>query len=1277
MGGYKLAKNKRVSYQKLHTTLPVPNLLEMQKNSFKAFIQEGVSINKRKSAGLQMIFENTFPIEDPQQKCELRFIKYELGNSKYTPEEAIDKGTTYAAPLKLHLQLVIKDEQTDSFKEIREQEVFLCDLPLMTEKGNFVINGIERAIVAQLHRSPGVFFSSEYHHAGKLLVGAQIIPHKGSWLNLSLDHNDILTISLDRRRRFPITIWLQAIGLGDKAEIFDRFFGTQEVKVPRPGTKSLENMIGRIIGEDIADPVTGEIVLMAGSEVTVNVIEMLNTFDKKTLILVNHHSPSALDVIRKTFAKVKKTLTQKEAAVYVYKFHRGTDPVTPESAIDYIENIFFSAKRYFISPVGRKMMKDKLGKTPDEDALTLVPEDFIYIINYLFDFLERRQEAEVDDIDHLGNRQIRRVGELLSDHFNTALMRVVKGVRDKMLQESDYSKLSPQVLINSRFVTSTLMAFFSSSQLSQFMEQTNPLTELTHKRRLSALGPDGLTRDTAGFEVRDVHHSHYGRICPIETPEGPNIGLITSLSIYARINDYGFIETPYRKVEKGMVTDKIEYLSPHEEDKYIIAQANEPVNEHNHFTNREILARHKDDYPVVTPSQIDYMDATPIQILSASASLIPFMEHDEANRALMGSNMQRQAVSLVRTEAPLVGTGMEEIIARDSGTVVLAKRSGEVLYVDATEIRIKPNKATSVVFGEEDIDVYQLKKFSMTNQNTCINQIPIVQVGDKIRENQVIADGAATDKGELALGKNILVSFMPWRGYNFEDAIVVSERLLKEDAFTSIHIKSFTIEVRETKLGPEELTREIPNVSEDSTKNLDDEGIIRIGAEVHQDDILVGKVTPKGETELTPQEKLLKAIFGEKAADVRDTSLKVPPGVQGVVIDVKVLSRTTNSKSEKMQVQKKIKKVEDKYLQEIARIEKIRQQKIQDLIKDQILQEKLFARTGELLLDKGKKFTSSVLSNIDWNEVVLPDNPVGNNSDLLKDIITESSQIITENNRLMQNEIEVLKQGDELPHGLLKRVTVFVAQKRKLAVGDKMSGRHGNKGVVSIIVPEEDMPHMEDGTPIDILLNPLGVPSRMNVGQILETHLGWAAKKLNLKYTTPVFDGASWKNIEQELEKAGLDRTGKAQLSDGRTGQKIDGKSTVGYNYMLKLVHMVDDKIHARSIGPYSMITQQPLGGKAHFGGQRFGEMEVWALEAYGAAYTLQEMLTVKSDDVSGRKKMYETIIKGESPPEPGLPASFNVLVKELNGLCLNVEIEKDTSKLLFKDNKKSRREES
>lgn len=1271
-----MVKIERISYNKLSSTMSIPNLLNMQKKSFKDFIQEGIPVSKRKKYGLQQILEDTFPIEDPKGNSELRYINYDIGSPKYTPDEAMMKGTNYAAPLKLLLQLVLKNEETGNFEEIREQEVFLCDLPLMTEKGNFVINGIERAIVAQLHRSPGVFFKSEYHHTGKLLIGTQIIPHKGSWLNINLNHNDILTISLDRRRKFPITIWLQAIGLGDPGEILEKFFGSEIVDIPNINTKAAEKIIGRVIGEDIIDPTTGEIVLESGNEVTTGVIDMLHTFGKKSLKLIIHDNPASVEVIRKTFVKVKKTLTRQEAAVYVYKFHRGTDPVSPESAIEYIENIFFSPKRYYLGPVGRKMMKDKLGRTPDEKALTLLPEDFVYIIEYLFDFLERRHDAEEDDIDHLGNRQVRRVGELLLDQFNTALLRVVKGVRDRMLQESDYSKLSPQLLVNSRFVTSTIMAFFSSSQLSQFMEQTNPLTEMTHKRRLSALGPDGLTRDTAGFEVRDVHYSHYGRICPIETPEGPNIGLITSLSIYARVNEYGFIETPYRKVIKGKVIEEIEYLSPHHEDKYIIAQANEPIDKNGKFINKEILARHKDDYPVVKPEQIDYMDAVPAQILSASASLIPFMEHDEANRALMGSNMQRQAVPLIKPEAPLIGTGMEKVIAKDSAIVMLAKRSGEVVYVDANEIRIKPNNITSVVFGDEDYNTYKLRKFKMTNQNTCVNQKPIVKIGDRIKEGDVIADGAATDRGELALGKNILVAFMPWRGYNFEDAMVMSERLLKEDVFTSIQIKSFTLEARETKLGPEELTPEIPNVNEESTRNLDKDGIIRIGAEVGTDDILVGKVTPKGETELTPQEKLLKAIFGEKAADVRDTSLRVPPGVQGVVIDVQVLSRRIGANTDKKKQLKKINEVETNYDKDISRINKLREEKFIQLLEGKILQEKLISKTGIVLVPKGKKLTSKVLKNIKWDELIFSDKIIAGKSKNLKEVLQESSQLINELTRVKNNKVEVLKQGDELPHGLLKRVTVFIAHKRKMAVGDKMSGRHGNKGVVSVIVPQEDMPYMEDGTPIDVVLNPLGVPSRMNVGQVLETHFGLAAKKLNIHIATPVFDGASITDIEDALKKANLPLTGKTVLYDGRTGKKIDGEITIGYNYILKLVHMIDDKIHARSIGPYSMITQQPLGGKAHFGGQRFGEMEVWALEAYGAAYTLQEMLTVKSDDVYGRTKMYETIIKGENPPEPGLPASFNVLVKELNGLCLNVDIERVAPDNQLMKNKKSRREE-
>ncbi len=1257
-----MTKGERINYGKLTSPLPIPDLLDVQRESFAKFLQKNVPLKKRKKIGLQAVLEEFFPIEDQQGRCELRFVSYEIDSPKYNPEECIRKGKTYSAPMKLKLQIAIKDKKNESIEEIREQDVFLCDLPMITQKASFIINGVERVIVSQLHRSPGVFFNVEYHHSGKMLIVAQIIPQKGTWIDINLDHNEILNISLDRRRHFPLTIWLQAVGLGDPGQILVRFFGSEKVKIPGFSGKQAEKLIGRISAEDIQDPNSGEIVLYSGSELTSGSLDMLSLFGKKEIELVKSENAAALEVLKKTFAKVKKRLTKEEAAEYIFKFQRGTDPVNPEAASEYIDSMYFSSKRYNLGAVGRKMMKDKLGKTPGEETLSLCPEDFIHIMEYLFGLLEKDKNLDVDDIDHLGNRQVRRVGELLADQFNSAMLRVVKGVKDRFMLESDPKKIVPQMLINSRYVTNTLMSFFGLSQLSQFMEQTNPLAEMTHKRRLSALGPDGLTRDTAGFEVRDVHHSHYGRLCPIETPEGPNIGLITSLAIYSKINEYGFIETPYRKVEKGKLTDIIEYMSPHTEDKQIIAQANEPFDHQGKLVNQEQITRYMDDYPVVSKDQVDYIDSHPTQLLSISAALIPFMEHDEANRALMGSNMQRQAVPLVRPEAPLVGTGLEKTVARDSQTVLTAKRKGEVLFVNSEEIRIQPDKGSLLVFGEKDLDIYKLQKYKMTNQNTSVNQRPIVSVGDKVKDGQVIADSSSSEGGELALGKNVLVALMSWRGYNYEDAIIISERLIKDDVFTSVTINKFNIEVRETKLGPEEITREVPNVGEDSTRNLDENGIIRVGAEVGPDDILVGKVTPKGETELTPQEKLLKAIFGEKAADVRDTSLRVPPGVQGVVIDVHVLSRKSQSANEKKLNEKKIKEIEDRFNKKIEEHKKQRFEKLIQLFEGTIMPDNVFDDGGSVLIPKDKKMTLKMIRDIDWDEISLPDNAKGDLLTLSK-ILTESSKIIKEYERLKNNEVEVLRQGDDLPHGLLKRIDVFIAEKRKLSVGDKMSGRHGNKGVVSIIVPEEDMPYMEDGTPIDVILNPLGVPSRMNIGQVLETHLGWAAKKLNIKIATPVFDGISVKEIEKLLEKADLPRSGKVHLFDGITGQSIDGEITVGYMYMLKLGHMVDDKIHARSIGPYSMITQQPLGGKAHFGGQRFGEMEVWALEAYGAAYTLQEMLTVKSDDISGRTKMYESIIKGENPPEPGLPASFNVLVKELNGLCMNVEIEKGRSK--------------
>jgi len=1053
-----LLKGERIYYNTSGKHHETPDLLNVQKESFNRFIQKNIHPNIRENVGLQGIFNGIFPIEDSQNRFELKFISYELSNPKYNPEEAIIKGTNYSSSLKLKLAYIVKDEN-GNFIEAKEQDVYLCNLPLMTDKADFVINGIKRVIVSQLHRSPGVFFNVSYHLTGKMLILAQIIPYKGSWIDINLNHNNIITISLDRRRKFPISIWLQAIGLGDKGEVLEKFLGSDKISTPGPNTKAAENLIGRVIRDDIIDPKTGEIIVESGSEITSNLIEMMNSFGLKKIVIIKADNILSLEALRRTFEKVKKTLTREEAAEYIYRFVRGTDPVNPEAAIDYINNMYLSDKRYIIGPVGRKMMKDKLGIEPEEKSMSLTSEDFVQIINYMFNLLERQSDAEDDDIDHLGNRQVRRVSELLTDIFNSALYRVTKGVKEKIMSDSDPEKLTPQQLVNSRFVTSAVNTFFASSQLSQFMEQTNPLTEMTHKRRLSALGPNGLTRDTAGFEVRDVHHSHYGRICPIETPEGPNIGLITSLAIHARVNDFGFIETPYKKVKNGKVSSEIEYISAHKEDKHIIAQANELL-EKKKFVKKEIFARQKDDYPVVKPENIDYMDATPSQILSASATLIPFMEHDEANRALMGSNMQRQAVPLVKTDSPLVGTGMEEVIARDSKTVIVAKRKGKVIYSDSLMIKIKPDKVSSVVFGDEDIDVYRLKKFEMTNQNTCNNQISNVRIGDRVEEGEIIADGAATDAGELALGKNILVAFMLWRGYNFEDAIVVSERLAKKDTFTSIQIKNFTVDIRETKLGPEELTSEIPNTSEEATRNLTQEGIVRVGAEVLSDDILVGKVTPKGETELSPQEKLLKAIFGEKAADVRDTSLRVPPGIEGTVIDVQVLSRRTGTISERKNINKKVKEIEKKYYSEINRIEIIRNNLLLDIIKGKIFLVNMYNRDGDLIVKKNKRLSEKVIKEINWSNIEITDKCLKTNMNKFKKIMDESSGRINNLYRKKNNEIDTLKQGDELPHGLLKRVTVFVAQKRKISVGDKMSGRHGNKGVVSIIVPEEDMPYI-------------------------------------------------------------------------------------------------------------------------------------------------------------------------------------------------------------------------
>ncbi|MEZ5358943.1 MAG: DNA-directed RNA polymerase subunit beta [Candidatus Zixiibacteriota bacterium] len=1233
----------------------LPNLLDVQLKSYEDFLQAAIEPEKRLKQGLQQIFYEIFPISDIRENHTLEFVDYQLGTRRYSINECQERNMTFAAPLKATLRLVSREGEgpEKQVKDIIEQEVYLGELPLITERGTFVINGSERVIVSQLHRSPGVFFDSSIHPNGKEIFSARIIPYRGSWVEFTTDINDVMFVHIDSRRKLHATALLRAIGFSSNEEILELFYNINDVSL---AGKKAEDVVGHFSAESVVDTETGEIMLTAGETITESHLTRLTELKKKKLKIIEVDEHREAYVIINTLAK-DVTSNREEALTKIYTLMRPGEPPTIEMAEALLEKLFFNDKRYDLGEVGRYMINQRLGLDIPLAHTTLDNKDFVSITKYLVDL--RNGHGFVDDIDHLGNRRARTVGELLSNLYSVGLSRVARNIRERMsLKDSD--PLTPQTLVNARTVSSVIETFFGSSQLSQFMDQTNPLMELTHKRRLSALGPGGLTRERAGFEVRDVHHTHYGRLCPVETPEGPNIGLIVSLATYARINRYGFIETPYRKFTGGKFTGEIIYLTADEEDRHIIAQANESLTKDGRFTNEVISARHRDDYPVVNAKDVEYMDVSPKQLVSVAASLIPFLEHDDANRALMGSNMQRQAVPLLKTDAPFVGTGMERIVANDAGVTVTAKRAGTVVFVDARKVVVRPDvKARPDELGFFEDDIYELTKFKRSNQDTCINQIPVVEIGDSLKEGDLIADGPSTDRGELALGKNVLVAFMPWLGYNFEDAIILSERLIKEDTFTSIHIEEFELQVRDTKRGAEEITREIPNVSEEALLNLDENGIIRSGAEVESGDILVGKVTPKGETELSPEERLLRAIFGEKAGDVRDASLKAPPGMRGVIVDTKVFSRkerTEEAKKFEKQHVANIKKEYNKLFQDIANY---RNRRLGEILDGKTAGTIRSIIDNSVTIRAGHKFKNENLVDFDFDMVVAPD---GFTSDKainrrVDKIIAEASKLLSDKRAEMEVEIDKVERGAELPPGVKQLVKVQVAIKRKISVGDKMAGRHGNKGVVSKIVPIEDMPYMSDGTPIDIILNPLGVPSRMNVGQLLETHLGAAGARLDTHYATPVFDGAKLEDIKDELKKAGLDEDGKTWLYDGRTGERFDNRVTVGQIYMLKLSHLVDDKIHARSIGPYSLVTQQPLGGKAQFGGQRFGEMEVWALEAYGAAYTLQEMLTVKSDDVAGRSKIYESIVKGENPPEPGIPESFNVLVKELQALGLDVSL--------------------
>ncbi|MBY0277083.1 DNA-directed RNA polymerase subunit beta [Candidatus Binatia bacterium] len=1349
----------RRNFGKIKKVVEIPNLIEIQRRSYDEFLQKDVPSDQRKDVGLQAVFKSVFPIKDFNDTAELDFVGYSIGEPKFDIEECHQRGNNYAAPLKVTVHLVIYDVDPTtgarSIKNVKEQEVYFGEIPLMTTNGTFMINGTERVIVSQLHRSPGVFFDDDKgktHASGKLLFKARIIPYRGSWIDFEFDPRDIIFVRIDRRRKFHATVLLRALGMTTE-DLLNYFYkkdtivldGKKASRIFRPelhlgiklsrdvrhpesneiivkegrkltkgsirqlegaGVEMLpitpEDIVGKVSAYDIPDPETGEVLVECNQEISPEILERLRerNIERFDVLFLDHAGPS----LRNTMLQ-DKISSPDEAIMEIYKRLRPGDPPTRETARTFFDNLFFNKDRYDLSRVGRLKLNHKLRLDAPLEQGTLRSQDILEVVRYLIDL--KNGNGQVDDIDHLGNRRVRAVGELVENQYRIGLVRMERAIKERMSLQ-DIETLMPQELINYKPVAAVIKEFFGSSQLSQFMDQTNPLSEVTHKRRLSALGPGGLTRERAGFEVRDVHPTHYGRVCPIETPEGPNIGLIASLSTYARVNDYGFVETPYRKVDDGRATEEIHYLSALEEEDHVIAQANAPLDPQGKFSAEIVSARTAGEFQQVAPDQLEFMDVSPNQLVSVAASLIPFLENDDANRALMGSNMQRQAVPLLRTDAPLVGTGMESTVARDSGVTVLARRDGIVESVDATRVVIRATNPRSDGI-DTGIDIHPLIKYQRSNQSTCVNQKPIVKVGDKVSAGDVLADGPATEMGELALGRNVLVAFMPWGGYNFEDSILISERVVKEDLFTSVHIEEFECVARDTKLGPEDITRDIPNVGEEALMNLDESGIIRIGAEVRPGDILVGKITPKGETQLSPEEKLLRAIFGEKAGEVRDTSLKVPPGVEGTVIEARVFSRKGVTKDERSrQIEEsevaRLKKDEE---DQVRIVRESTARKVKKLVVGKVTTNRIADDQRRQFLPKGHELAADDIDKMPstyWGDIRIGDERAEGE---LERACRAMRDQIDRLQRATQDKIARLQAGDELAPGVIKMVKIFVAIKRKLQVGDKMAGRHGNKGVLSRILPEEDMPYLADGTPVDIVLNPLGVPSRMNVGQILETHLGWAARELGAKVhreanngkgidgarkalkelygkefgdlidavpdediakiaaraargvhmASPVFDGASEQEIFHLLGKADLPETGQTTLHDGRTGQPFDQPVTVGVIYMLKLHHLVDDKIHARSTGPYSLVTQQPLGGKAQFGGQRLGEMEVWALESYGAAYSLQEMLTVKSDDVVGRTRMYEAIVKGESVLEPGLPESFNVMLKELQSLALDVEL--------------------
>jgi DNA-directed RNA polymerase subunit beta len=1198
-----------------------------------------------------------FPVTDARENYLLEFVEYYVEKPKYTVRECEERGLTYAVPIKAKLRLSQKAEDGKSYINTIEQEVYLGNLPTMTERGTFIINGAERVVVSQLHRSPGVFFSESIHPNGTPIYSARIIPFRGSWVEFSTDINNVMYAYIDRKKKFPVTTLLRALGYSSDDDILELFGLVEEVSIDKV---DLRDYVDRIICSDVVDKKTGEIFITKDAILNEEHIKRIKKSSIKKMRFLRQDGNEE-SVIAKTISK-DMVRSEEDALGAIYKQLRSGEAPDLDTAKSLIERLFFNEKRYDLGDVGRYRMNGKLNLDIPVTTTTLTKQDIIAIINYLIE-LQQKKRA-VDDIDHLGNRRVRTVGEQISQQFNIGLARMARTIRERM-NIRDNENLTPQDMVNARTISSVINAFFGTNPLSQFMDQTNPLAELTNKRRMSALGPGGLTRERAGFEVRDVHYTHYGRLCPIETPEGPNIGLISSLCIHGRVNEFGFIETPYRKVKNGRVTDEIEYLTAEQEDSHIIAQANAPVDGRGHFEDDRVKARYQGDFPIVKPDEIQFMDVAPNQIVSAAAGLIPFLEHDDANRALMGSNMQRQSVPLLRPEAPLVGTGLEEKIARDARAVIVAERSGEVEYVDANRIvvlyDIDENSAEALMSFEEKHRVeYRLTKFFRTNQDTCINQRAIVKPGDRLKKGDVLADGAATDGGELALGRNVLVAFMPWNGYNFEDAIIVSERVVSQDVFTSIHIEEFELQVRDTKRGEEELTREIPNVSEEATKDLDENGIVRVGAEVLEGDILIGKITPKGESDPTPEEKLLKAIFGEKAGDVKDASLKAPPGMKGVVIATKLFSRKKKDAESKKEDKRRTDALDRQRRKILAELREKLCRKLAIVLENE-KSNGVRDTDGNMVFRSGTQFRFEAFmecESLEKLDITTDWVDEKKKNQLINKIFLNYFDKVTGIEEEFRHEKNKIQLGDELPPGVVQLAKVYVAKKRKLSVGDKMAGRHGNKGVVSRVVPMADMPFLPDGTPVDIVLNPLGVPSRMNLGQLYETALGWAASSLGTRYASPIFDGASWEDVQAELHKAVLNESSRSVLFDGRTGERFDQQVTVGVIYMMKLSHLVDDKIHARSIGPYSLITQQPLGGKAQFGGQRFGEMEVWALEAYGAANVLQEILTVKSDDVSGRAKVYEAIVKGDNLPEANVPESFNVLIRELMGLGLNVKLD-------------------